>query len=133
MDAEAIHDIFRSLGPIRIRRMFGGQGVYRGEVMFALEAGGELYLKTDAETVPVFEALNSRPFTYEAKDGRTTVMSYWLMPESATEDDGEAHRLGMLALEAAHRARAAKARKAGGRGTGKGAGTARRPPRAAKA
>jgi len=116
MDSEDIHDIFRSMGPIRIRRMFGGQGIYRDEVMFALEAGGELYLKTDAETRPVFEAMNSRPFMYETKDGRSTAMSYWLMPESAIEDDVEARRLGTLALEAAHRARAAKARKAGGRG-----------------
>ncbi|PND68101.1 TfoX/Sxy family protein, partial [Escherichia coli] len=36
MDAEDLRDIFRSLGPIHIRRMFGGQGVYQGEVMFAL-------------------------------------------------------------------------------------------------
>ncbi|MBZ6074943.1 TfoX/Sxy family protein [Microvirga puerhi] len=108
MDAEAISDVFRALGPIRIRRMFGGQGIYRGEVMFALEAGGELYLKTDVETVPVFQELNSRPFTYESRDGRTTVMSYWLMPESAMEDEDEAQRLGSLALEAAYRTRAAK-------------------------
>jgi serine/threonine-protein kinase PpkA len=36
MDAEDLRDIFRSLGPIHIRRMFGGQGVYQGELMFAL-------------------------------------------------------------------------------------------------
>ncbi len=39
MDAEAIRDVFRSLGPIQIRRMFGGQGIYRGEAMFALVVG----------------------------------------------------------------------------------------------
>ncbi|QFU16370.1 TfoX/Sxy family protein [Microvirga thermotolerans] len=108
MDADAIRDVFRGLGPIRIRRMFGGHGIYRGDAMFALEAGGELYLKADARTAPVFEALNSRPFAYASRNGRTTVMSYWLMPESAIEDEAEAQRLGALALEAALRARAAK-------------------------
>lgn len=110
MDAEAIQDIFRALGPVRIRRMFGGHGIFYGDVMFALESDGEIYLKTDSGTVAVFESLRSRPFTYEGSDGRTTTMSYWLMPESAMEDDVEAQRLGSLALEAACRARAAKER-----------------------
>lgn len=108
MDTEAIQDIFRALGPVRTRRMFGGHGIYRGDVMFALESGGEIYLKTDSGTVAVFENLRSRPFTYESRDGRTTTMSYWLMPESAMEDDAEAQRLGSLALEAASRARVAR-------------------------
>lgn len=50
MDAEAIRDVFRSFGPVHIRRMFGGKGIYEGELMFALEAGGELYLKADEES-----------------------------------------------------------------------------------
>ena len=28
MDNEAIHDMFESLGPVSIRRMFGGKGIY---------------------------------------------------------------------------------------------------------
>lgn len=108
MDAEAIRDVFRALGPVHIRKMFGGQGVYRDEVMFALEARGELYLKTDSETVDVFRSLESRPFTYTARDGTNTIMSYWLMPEAALEDEDEARRFGMLALEAARRAKTAK-------------------------
>jgi len=45
VDADAIRDLFQGLGEVRIRRMFGGQGVFSDELMFALEAGGELYLK----------------------------------------------------------------------------------------
>lgn len=108
MDPEAIRDVFQALGPVRIRRMFGGQGIYRDDVMFALEAGGELYLKTDEETLPIFKELDSRPFSYQSRDGRTTIMSYWLMPEGALEDEAEARRLGILALEAARRAKTAK-------------------------
>jgi len=111
MDAEAIRDVFRGLGPIQIRRMFGGQGVYQGELMFALEAYGELYLKTDDQSMEVFRGLGSRPFVYESKDGRKTTMSYWLMPESALDDADEAVELARLALEAARRAKAANARK----------------------
>jgi DNA transformation protein len=107
MDSEAIRDIFRSLGPVHIRRMFGGQGVYRDDLMFALEASGELYLKVDEESVATFRELGSRPFGYTTRDGRTTIMSYWLMPESALDDPDEAAQLGRMALQAAQRKRAA--------------------------
>ena len=112
MDAEAIHEIFQAFGPVSIRRMFGGQGIYREGVMFALVSQGELYLKADAESEGMFRELGSRPFTYSAKDGRTAVMSYWLMPESALDDADEAAELARAALRAALRAKAAGARKA---------------------
>lgn len=111
MDAEAVRDIFRQLGLVHIRRMFGGKGIYSGELMFALEVGGELYLKADDETAAFFRGLGSRPFMYESRDGRTTTINYWLMPESALDDPDEASQLARLALEAARRARAAGARK----------------------
>jgi len=113
MDAEAIGDVFRVFGPVRIRRMFGGQGVYRGELMFALEVYGELYLKADSESAELFRNLGSRPFTYTGRDGRTATMSYWLMPESALDDPDEAAELARLAFEAALRAKAAGSKKGG--------------------
>lgn len=112
MDAEAIREIFQAFGPVQIRRMFGGQGIYREGAMFALEVDGELYLKADDESVARFRDLGSRPFSYRTKDGRTTIMSYWLMPESALEDPDEAADLARLAFRAALRAQAAKAAKA---------------------
>ncbi len=107
MDAESIRDIFEGIGPVQIRRMFGGQGVYRDGVMFALEAGGELYLKADQSSQDVFRDLGSRPFSYTTRDGRITIMSYWLMPESALDDPEEAADLARLALAAARRSKAA--------------------------
>lgn len=102
MDPDAIRDLFASLGPIRIRRMFGGQGIYLGEAMFALAADGELYLKADAATLDAFRAAGSRPFTYE-RLGRTARLSYWRLPDGAVDDPDEAARWGRLALAAARR------------------------------
>jgi DNA transformation protein and related proteins len=113
MDADAIRDVFRALGPVRIRKMFGGQGIYLGDLMFALEAGGELHLKADAETQELFRNLGSRPFAYVGRDGRTSTMSYWLIPESALDDPDEAAQLAGLAVEAARRAKVAGSRKGG--------------------
>ena len=110
MDPDAIRDLFAGFGPVRVRRMFGEQGIYRDELMFALEAGGELFLKADAETAGAFAAAGSAQFVYE-KDGRATAMSYWRLPDPALDHPDEAGRWGRLALEAAPRAAAAKAKK----------------------
>ncbi|HZW46299.1 MAG TPA: TfoX/Sxy family protein [Microvirga sp.] len=112
MDAEAIREIFQAFGPVGIRRMFGGQGIYRDGVMFALEDEGELYLKVDDESVGHLRDLGSRPFSYQTKDGRTTILSFWRMPESALDDPEEAADLARRALNAALRAKAAGAKKA---------------------
>jgi DNA transformation protein len=107
VDPDTIRDLFAGLGPVRVRRMFGGQGVYRDELMFALEAGGELYLKADGETAGAFAKAGSRQFVY-TKGGKPMPMSYWRLPDSALDDPDEASRWGRLAVEAARRAAAAK-------------------------
>ncbi|HEU6441212.1 MAG TPA: TfoX/Sxy family protein [Microvirga sp.] len=128
MDAEAIRDIFQSFGPVAIRRMFGGQGIYREGVMFALESDGALYLKADDETLGRFRDLGSQPFSYQTKGGRTTIMSYWLMPEAALDDPEEAADLARAALGAALRAKASGPKRAK---KSSPARTARTPRRAA--
>ena len=107
MDPEAIRDVFRKLGLIHIRRMFGGQGIYwRGQI-FALEVRGEIYLKTDLENRPLFEAAGSRAFTF-VRDGKPTDTSYWLLPGEASDDPAEAAQWARLALQAADRVAQAK-------------------------
>jgi DNA transformation protein len=107
VDADTIQDLFVGLGPVRVRRMFGGQGIYRDELMFALEAGGELYLKADGETAGAFAKAGCRQFVY-TKNGKPMPMSYWRLPDSAVNDPEEAARWGRLAVDAARRAAAAK-------------------------
>jgi DNA transformation protein len=110
VDADSIRDLFGALGPVRVRRMFGGQGVYLDELMFALEAGGELYLKADDSTVDAFREAGSRQFTY-LKNGKPMPMRYWRLPDVALDDPDEASRWGGLAIEAARRAAMAKVRR----------------------
>ncbi len=45
MDNAAIEDMFEAVGPVTIRRMFGGKGIYGRGIIFALELRGELMLK----------------------------------------------------------------------------------------
>ncbi len=46
----------RAVSRVRARRMFGGAGIYSGDIFFALIADDTLYFKVDASTRPEFEA-----------------------------------------------------------------------------
>ena len=102
MDAKGIRELFADILTVRVRRMFGGHGVYDGETMFALEAGGEIWLKVDARSIPRFEAAGSAAFTYQ-KQGKPFAMSYWRLPCEALDDPDALRDWTMLAVEAARR------------------------------
>ncbi|WP_421697404.1 TfoX/Sxy family protein [Ancylobacter sp.] len=97
MDEADIADLFAAFGPVRTRRLFGGQGLYADGVMFGLVIDGRLYLKTDAAFAADLAAAGAERFTYARKDGRRVSVGYWSLPEPAL-DDGE------LAAALAHRA-----------------------------
>jgi DNA transformation protein len=104
---ELLKDSMRDLGPVNVRRMFGGAGVYADGVMFGLIAEDTLYLKGDVETKRDFEAEGLCPFVYEGR-GRKISMSYWRAPERLLDDPDELVVWARTALEAARRAAAAK-------------------------
>lgn len=104
MDREYLADLFAAFGTVGVRRMFGGHGIYRDGAMFALEAGGALYLKADADFGRELEARGSEPFSYVASNGQRTVMSYWRVPEAAMDDPEDLAALSRRALEIARRA-----------------------------
>ena len=103
MDPDDIQDLFRSVGPVSIRRMFGGKGIYAGATIIALEVDGEVLLKADAQSAPVFAAAGSRQWRYEGK-GKPVAMPYWSIPAEAFDDPDEMARWTRLALEAGRRA-----------------------------
>jgi len=105
-----LEDLFRPFGAVTIKRMFGGHGIYADGLMFALEAGGEIFLKTDSESLPQFEARGLKPFVFDSSRGRMTT-SYRLLPDDAHDDDSELRRWATLALETARRVAAGKAAK----------------------
>ena len=82
MDAEDLKALFEPFGPIAVKRMFGGWGVYAEGLCFSIALRGEVFLKTDAISQAVFSAAGSTPFTYVAK-GRARPTSYWSLPASA--------------------------------------------------
>jgi TfoX N-terminal domain len=67
VDAEGLKALFEPFGSVTVKRMFGGSGIYAEGMCFAIEADGEVFLKTDALSRADFSAADSAPFTYVAK------------------------------------------------------------------
>ena len=101
-------ELLGTLGPARARRMFGGHGIYVDEHFLALIIGETLYLKTDDETRPRFEAAGSVPFDYATRDGQRVVMAYWTAPQDAMESPPLMLPWARLAMASALRAAASK-------------------------
>jgi DNA transformation protein len=76
------------VGPITPKRMFGGVGLYAGELFFALLAGDVLYLKADDSTRRELEAAGSRPFQPYPDRGSGT-MQYYSVPAAILENSDE--------------------------------------------
>ena len=83
-------ELLEGLGPVRIRRMFGGAGVYAGEVMFGLIDDDALYLKTDEPLRAELAAAGAVAWVYSRAPGKWEETSYWRLPETALDDPDEA-------------------------------------------
>ena len=102
---EFVKELLAEFEPLRIKRMFGGAGIYSNELFFAILVDDELYLKVDDGNRADFERLGLHPFTYEMKNGRSSTMSYYPLPADVLEDSQELSRWVRGALEAAARAK----------------------------
>jgi DNA transformation protein len=84
-----LEDQMAEFGKVSIKKMFGGAGVYRDGLMFALVDRDVLYLKADAESRGEFDALGLAPFSYQTKDGQRTLTSYFRAPAVCLDDPAE--------------------------------------------
>jgi DNA transformation protein len=79
-----------SLGPMTRKRMFGGVGLYAGDLFFALIAGDVLYLKADESTRGALEGAGARPFQpYPDRPRDNGIMQYYGVPAAILEDRDE--------------------------------------------
>jgi DNA transformation protein len=76
-------DQLSSLPGLRARAMFGGVGLYAGDVFFGIIAADVLYLKVDDATLPAYEAAGSKPFRPYAD--RPMTMGYYEVPVGVLE------------------------------------------------
>jgi DNA transformation protein and related proteins len=117
LDPEFIGELFAPFGPVTVRRMFGGAGIWCDGLMFALVFDGAIYLKVDDKSIPDFEREGSLPFVYaraksKGRIGRPS-LSYWRLPERLYDDADELAVWAARALAIAERKRFAPAKRSG--------------------
>lgn len=127
---EFLEELLAPLGPVGLRRMFGGAGVFYGSTMFGLVVGETLYLKVGDANRPDYDAVGMRPFCYRGRGGREIALSYYELPGSLLDEPDElldwARKAILVAMDAARQA-PAKRRRAAAAGTGRPA--RKGPPR----
>ena len=87
---EFVLEQLEPVGPITPKRMFGGVGLYAGDLFFALIAGDVLYLKANDSTRGAREAAGGRPFQpYPDRPRGNGTMQYYSVPAAILEDGDE--------------------------------------------
>ncbi len=76
-------DQLRNLRGVTCRAMFGGFGLYQGEVFFGIIHQGRLYFKTNERTRPSYMKKGMKPFRPNAKQ---TLKTYYEVPVEVIED-----------------------------------------------
>jgi DNA transformation protein len=102
---DLLEELFAPLGGVSIRRMFGGLGVFKEGIMFALVADDVLYMKADEAAQPAFEAEGCGQFVYDGMRGRTVTMPYWRLPDRLYDEPDQFRRWAAAAFEVALRTR----------------------------
>jgi DNA transformation protein len=101
-------DQLRPFGETTARRMFGGAGLFRDNLMFGLIADDVLYFKVDDSNRPDYETKGMEPFRPWEK---SPVISYFQVPIEVLEDSETLHEWAKKALAIARQKAKEKAKK----------------------
>ena len=116
MDPDFIQELFAQFGPVTVRRMFSGAGIFRDGLMFGLIIRDVIYLKADETNAAEFEREGGGPFTYTRgrKSGRASehALPYWRLPERLYDDPDELAEWARRAFAVAERKKFAARKRA---------------------
>ncbi len=87
-----VEEVLREVPGIACRRMFGGWGIYKDGVFFALIDRGRLYFRVDERTLPNYQRMGSQPFVYSGPQGKPMTMNYWELPAEVMDNPYEVSR-----------------------------------------
>lgn len=108
---ETLQDLLAGAGPVAVKRMFSGVGLFCDGRMFGLVASDVLYLKADETSCAAFDREQLPPFSYATKNGTRSIASYRRAPERLLDDSDEMVTWARAAMAAAGRAAARPARR----------------------
>jgi len=96
-----VEDQIGRVMPVRSRPMFGGLGLYSGDLFFAVVDDDVLYFKVDDETRPRYEKRRMQPFNPMGRP----MNGYWQVPAGVLEDADELATWVREAVEVADRSK----------------------------
>jgi DNA transformation protein len=114
---EFVEELYAPMGGVTVRAMFGGLGVFKDAVMFALAVDDVLYLRADSASGVAFAKEKSPQFIYKGMTGREVAMPYWRLPDRLLDDPDDFLAWSETAFAAAMNAATVKAK--GKKPTGK--------------
>ena len=88
-DPDRFDDLFAPFGKIVVRRMFGGEGLFRDGLMFAIVHEEKLYFKTSEESRLAFIAEGVGPLFFKFKNAEGVLTSYYELPDRLYDDPEE--------------------------------------------
>ena len=104
---EHLRELLEPMAGVTFKRMFGGHGLFRHGLMFALIADDTLYFKVDEQNKPAFAERDLGPFIYYKGD-KPMPMSYYRAPDETLDDSDEMVALAEQAYLASLRAQTFK-------------------------
>lgn len=102
-------DLMQCVGPVSYRRMFGGFGLFLDGCMLAIIVDGDLFLRVDSHCQQAFIDQGLQPFIYY-KQKKPIKLPYFQAPEETLESSDNMSHWANLAVGAAFRVAAEKAR-----------------------
>ena len=132
--SDYVVELLAGMGRIEARRMFGGAGLYRDGVMFAILDDDVVFFRVDDQLEADLKAQGSVPWVYSMKpDGSIRSMGYWRMPETSADDPDEAVAIARRAYAAAVSRKAEREKPKPRKTVAKKKGAASKPAAKAKA
>ena len=83
---EYVLEHLKPIGTVRTGRFFGGIGISRDLVQFAMIMGNSLYFVVDEAARKKYEQAGMQSFSYMTKKGRVQVRKYFEVPEDVLTD-----------------------------------------------
>jgi DNA transformation protein and related proteins len=103
-------DLLSPFGNVRSRKMFGGYGIYKDNIFFALIVNDALYFKISENDRSIYESFGSQPLSFTKKNGQVITMSYWQVPVDILEDQNKFTPLAQRAFSAAIQSKSRKSK-----------------------
>ena len=98
-----VQEALEPFGAVTMRKMMGGATLYLDGAIFGILVDGELWLKSDAEADPIWDAVSRDRFTVTFKDGTVDSMNYRRAPSDVYDDAEAMQKWVSVSVEAGRR------------------------------